>query len=58
MSVLPVTPRLLTVAEYLTLGEPESGYMELVEGRLVASPSASREHNRGAFRLANQLDSR
>jgi Uma2 family endonuclease len=56
VSVLPVSPRLLTVAEYLTLGEPDSGYTELVEGRVVASPSASREHNRGAFRLANQLE--
>ncbi len=35
MNVLPVTPRLLTVAEYLTLGEPESGYTELVEGRVI-----------------------
>ena len=26
VSVLPVAPRLLTVAEYLALGEPESGY--------------------------------
>jgi hypothetical protein len=32
MSVLPVAPRPLTVAEYLAFGEPESGYTELVEG--------------------------
>jgi Uma2 family endonuclease len=55
VSVLPVAPRLLTVAEYLALGEPESGYTELVEGRVVASPSASRRHNRACFEAAVQL---
>ena len=32
-------PRLLTVAEYLAIGEIEPGYTELVEGRLLLSPS-------------------
>ena len=32
-------PRLLTVAEYLALGETELGYDELVEGRVFMSPS-------------------
>jgi Uma2 family endonuclease len=55
VSVLPVAQRLLTVAGYLALGEPESGYTELVEGRAVASPSASRQHNRCCFEAAVQL---
>jgi len=55
VSVLPGAPRLLTVVEYLALGEPESGYTELVEGRVVASPSASRRHNRACFEAAVQL---
>jgi Uma2 family endonuclease len=38
-------PRLLTVAEYLELGETESGYSELVEGRAVLTPSTSADHN-------------
>lgn len=55
MTVLPAVSRLLTVAEYLALGEPESGYTELVEGRVVASPSAARRHNRACFEAAVQL---
>ena len=35
-------PRLLTVAEYLALGETELGYDELVEGRVFMSPSPGR----------------
>ncbi|MFC4943440.1 hypothetical protein [Pseudonocardia sp. GCM10023141] len=35
MSTQPVAPHALTVAEYLELGEIESGYSELVEGRLI-----------------------
>jgi Uma2 family endonuclease len=37
--------RLLTVAEYLDIGEVDFGYSELVEGRLVMSPSPSPLHN-------------
>lgn len=54
--VQPVTlPRLLTVAEYLGLGETEPGYSELVEGRLVITPSPLADHNRAAFAMALQL---
>lgn len=54
--VQPVTlPRLLTVAEYLELGETEPGYSELVEGRLVITPSPLADHNRAAFAMALQL---
>jgi len=38
-------PRLLTVAEYLELGEIEPGYTELVEGRVILSPSPEFDHN-------------
>ncbi|HXV93591.1 MAG TPA: hypothetical protein VD813_09860 [Pseudonocardia sp.] len=39
-------PRLLTMAGYAALGEPRSGFFELVEGRLVASPSRHRDTTR------------
>jgi Uma2 family endonuclease len=55
VTALPHAPRLLTAAEYLALGEPASGYEELVEGRIVVSPSASREHNHAALMLGMQL---
>lgn len=56
MTAAPVPPHLLTVADYRTLGEPPWGYTELVEGRVVMTPSPDRAHNRGAFRAANQLE--
>lgn len=49
-------PHLLTVAEYLELDEPPWGYTELVEGRIVMSPSPHRRHNRAAYRLARALE--
>ena len=49
-------PRLLTVAEYLALGETELGYDELVEGRVVMSPSPGPDHNRAVFRVAVQVE--
>jgi Uma2 family endonuclease len=36
---------LLTIAEYLELGETEHGYAELIEGRLLMSPSPAPDHN-------------
>lgn len=36
---------LLTIAEYAELGETEHGYTELIEGRLLMSPSPSPDHN-------------
>jgi Uma2 family endonuclease len=49
-------PRLLTVAEYLALGETELGYDELVEGRVFMSPSPGPDHNRAVFRVAVQVE--
>lgn len=48
---------LLTIAEYAALGETESGYTELVEGRLLMSPSPAPVHNIAALELAVQLRS-
>jgi Uma2 family endonuclease len=50
-------PRLLAVAEYLTLGETETGYDELVEGRVVVSPSPVPDHNNAAVEALIQLRS-
>lgn len=36
---------LLTIAEYAELGETEWGYTELIEGRLLMSPSPVPDHN-------------
>jgi Uma2 family endonuclease len=47
---------LLTIAEYSELGETESGYTELQEGRLLMSPSPIPDHNLVSMRLAFQLD--
>ena len=44
-------PRLLTVAEYLDIGEVESGYTELEEGRLLLSPSPTYRHSRAEGNL-------
>lgn len=51
----PGTDRLLTIAEYAELGEPDSGYTELVEGRILMSPSPTPRHNIASFELAVQL---
>ena len=48
-------PHLLTVAEYLEIGEIELGYAELVEGRLLMSPSPVPDHSHAALELAVQL---
>ncbi|MDQ2790238.1 MAG: Uma2 family endonuclease [Pseudonocardiales bacterium] len=50
----PLT-QLLTVAEYAELGETESGYTELLEGRLLMSPSPVPDHNFAAAELLVQL---
>jgi Uma2 family endonuclease len=46
---------LLTISEYAALGEIEHGYSELVEGRLLMSPSPAYRHNRARGRLYLQL---
>jgi Uma2 family endonuclease len=56
MTAVPLPPaHLLTVAEYATLGEDETGRSELMEGNLVMSPSPSPDHNMAALRIALQL---
>lgn len=58
MTIQPVAPpHLLTVAEYLEIGEIELGYSELVEGRLLMSPGPVPDHNNAAFELGVQLRS-
>ncbi|SDG99894.1 Endonuclease, Uma2 family (restriction endonuclease fold) [Lentzea fradiae] len=53
---LPAVPTgRLTVAQYAALGETEDGFTELVEGRLIVSPSPLGDHNVVGFNLATQL---
>ncbi|MGV9292873.1 Uma2 family endonuclease [Amycolatopsis sp. NPDC003676] len=47
--------QLLSIKDYLALGEVEPGFTELVEGRLVFSPSPGACHNRATYELAFQL---
>lgn len=52
MTTLPQpSGHLLTVAEYAELGEIESGFTELLEGRLLMSPSPVPDHNAAAAEL-------
>jgi Uma2 family endonuclease len=48
-------PRLLTVAEYVALGETVCGYTELLEGRVLMSPSPRPMHNIAAMELLLQI---
>ncbi|MGW0521638.1 Uma2 family endonuclease [Crossiella sp. NPDC003009] len=58
MTALPETGffHLLTIEEYLALGEVEHGYTELLEGRLLMTPSPVPQHNRAIYRLMAQLE--
>jgi Uma2 family endonuclease len=58
MSTQPVAPqsRLLTVAEYLEIGEVEPGHTELAEGRLLMSPSGVWRHTRAILKLWQALE--
>jgi Uma2 family endonuclease len=46
---------LLTIGEYAALGETEHGYTELIEGRLIMSPSPVPDHNNAGFELGIAL---
>jgi Uma2 family endonuclease len=46
---------LLTIAEYAALGEIEHGYTELIEGRLIMSPSPVPDHNYAGQELGMEL---
>ncbi|GAA1233958.1 Uma2 family endonuclease [Pseudonocardia alaniniphila] len=48
---------LLTVAEDLEIGEIEPGYSELVEGRLLMTPTSAPDHNHAELEMAVQLRS-
>jgi Uma2 family endonuclease len=59
VTIQPVAPRhLLTVAEYLEIGEIELGCSELVEGRLLMSPSPAFDHDNAALELAAMIRAR
>lgn len=47
--------RLLTAAEYAKLGETRWGYTELMEGRILVSPSPTPKHNMAGLALAMQV---
>lgn len=58
VTALPVPLRLLTVADYVALGEDDDQVRyELQEGNLVMVPSATPRHNRASGRLFAQIDS-
>lgn len=48
-------PHLLTVAEYLAIGEVEPGHTELLEGQVLMSPGPAPDHNHAAMEIAFQL---
>jgi Uma2 family endonuclease len=50
-----IPDHLLTIEEYAALGETDSGFTELVEGRIVMSPSPIADHNIVVFELGQQL---
>ncbi|WP_223199230.1 Uma2 family endonuclease [Solihabitans fulvus] len=53
--MLAMPTHLLTIEEYTALGEPESGYTELEEGRLLMSPSPVPDHNYASGELRDLL---
>lgn len=55
MTALPQTWHLLTVAEYLALGEDEDCRRELQEGNVVMSPSPSMQHMSVSGELYRQV---
>ncbi len=55
MHPLIARPRLLTIEEYLDVGEIEPGYSELVEGRMFLTPTPSVDHQLAATELGSML---
>ncbi|USX49592.1 Uma2 family endonuclease [Lentzea sp. HUAS12] len=53
--LLAVAAGPMTVAQYAALGETEDGYTELVNGRLIMSPSPIRNHVAAGVSLVVQL---
>lgn len=51
----PPPAHLLTAAEYARFGETGWGYTELMEGRILVSPSPSARHNIAGLALAMQV---
>jgi len=57
MTALPQPPgRLLTIADYLALGEDDRYRWELLEGNLIMSPSPTPRHMIALKRLTRQLE--
>lgn len=54
---IPLT-KLLTVAEYSALGETAWGYTELIQGRVLMSPSPGIVHGRALMKLCVDLHDR
>ncbi|MGW5741707.1 Uma2 family endonuclease [Amycolatopsis sp. NPDC003861] len=50
-----IPDHLLTIEEYAALGETDTGFTELVEGRVLMSPSPVADHNIAVFELGQQL---
>ncbi|MDS0133332.1 MULTISPECIES: Uma2 family endonuclease [unclassified Amycolatopsis] len=50
-----IPDHLLTIEEYAALGETDTGFTELVEGRVLMSPSLVADHNIAVFELGQQL---
>lgn len=57
MTAIPDTAffHLLTIGDYLALGEVDHGYTELQEGRLQMNPSPVPDHNIASAELRDQL---
>ncbi|WP_439383876.1 Uma2 family endonuclease [Amycolatopsis lexingtonensis] len=50
-----IPDHLLTIEEYAALGETDTGFTELVEGRVLMSPSLIADHNIVVFELGRQI---
>ena len=55
IDLLELPLRLYTIAEYMALGETNTGYTELVDGRLMLSPTPGADHSVALLELMSQL---